>query len=162
MRKLVIALLLVAVVLLVLPAPALAHNVTFRAHVTVTADGTGVTVYVDDILRNPVPDGSVTIESGGSTALLTESERGLYSGVFPRQLRNEERVSIKVGVGRNNDVWAGSGKVLVGSDTSWVLFHQHGIDGRTFSIVMTIVFGTLLVMIGIYEVIRWRRRNAMA
>lgn len=144
---------------LIVPQRAMAHNVTFRAVVTVGDDGQDVEVYVDDVIRNPVPAAVVTVSAAGASATLAETEPGLYVGRMPQPLETGDRVSVQVEVGVGDNRWSGSGRAAVGGETEWVLTHQHGIDGRTFSIVMTAVFGGLLAVIAVYEAVRLGRRR---
>lgn len=155
-----VSLLLAAVFTVAVAGPAFAHNVTFRATVSVGADGTSIDVYVDDVIRNPVPNGIVTVTSGGASAALVEGEPGQYRGELSRPVQSGDRLTVQVEVGSGKEnKWSGSGNITVGGTSEWVLFHQHGVDGRTFSIVMTIVFGSLLAVIAVYEMIRLRRRR---
>lgn len=148
---------------ILVPAPALAHNVTFRATVTVLDDGQAVEVYIDDVIRNPVPDADVTVTGAAGSASLTESDPGRYVGTLPRPVKSGDRLTLDVAVGSGKyNIWRGSGRAEVGGETAWVLTHQHGIDGRTFSIVMTTVFGALLAVIAVHEAIRWQRRRKLA
>lgn len=156
---LAVCLVLAIVAAVFVPVPASAHNVTFRASVTVGADGTEVDVYVDDVIRNPVPDGKVTVTAAGASAVLTETEPGRYVGALPRPLQNGDRLSVQVEVGGGDNKWSGSGKVTIGGASEWSLAHQHGVDGRTFSVVMTAVFGGILAVIAVYEAVRLRRRR---
>lgn len=152
--------LLVVLAVFALPGTVLAHNVTFQANLKVLADGRAVEVHIADVIRNPVADATVSLRAASGGAVLTESEPGLYYGVLPGPVQPGERVRLEVQVGQSrNDIWSGGIKATTGGEANGLLTHQHGIDGRTFSITMTSVFGGLLVIIAIYEVFRLRRRR---